>query len=1027
MHKIDKSYTDLFIRRPVFALVLSLIILLVGLQSYRLLNVRQFPKIDTSVITITTTYRGASAKLMEGFVSTPIESAVSGLDGLDYVSANNTQGQSQISIYLREGTNVDTALTDVSNKVASIRGKLPKEIDDPIIMKVDQNANPTLFIAFPSKVLTPEDITDFLVRAIKPEIEAIDGVGSAVIYGEKQYAMRIWLDPTLMAAHNVTANDVVNVLRRNNLQTAAGRVQSKMIEINLAAKTDLNTPEQFNQLVVKEDNNHLLRIQDIGYAELGSKDIRTSTVLNGQPTVVMGIVPKSTANPIDIAKVIKAMMPRIQRELPVDMKAEIVWDSSKFISESIHEVYKTIAEACAFVILVIFLFLGSVRAVFIPAVTIPLSIFGVCFVMLAMGFTLNTITLLAWVLAIGMVVDDAIVVLENIHRHMEEGLTPLKAAIKGAREIRFAVISMTLTLAAVYAPIGFMGGLVGTLFREFAFALAGAVIVSGIIALTLTPMLCSKILVLHPKEHSLANTIDAISNHLRDRYRVLLKKVIAHRNIVLSVVAIVFGLCFWLWSTTSQELAPTEDQGAIMGIFIGPTTANLKYTEKYSKEIQQAYNTIPERDNFVLINGYGANGADVTSGISFLILKPWSERKRSQSQIRADLFPKMWMIPGFMAFPVEMPSLPGAVGNTPVEFIMETTAEYEELNKAVQKMMEVVRTNPRLLNPDISLKLNKPEVKIMLDRDKAADMGISMEEIGGELTSMLAEPAITQFEIRGRSYDVIPQIMEQYRQNPEQLKNLYVRTRNNQLIPLSNIAEITIKAVPQSLMHFQQMRAAKLTASLAPGYTLGEALTFLSQAARDVLPKNISFDYSGQSRQFINASGALMKTFIFAIVFIYLVLAAQFESFRDPLIVMFTVPMSILGALITLRLTHGTMNIYTQIGLITLVGLITKHGILIVEFANQLQIQGKSMTNAITEAAATRLRPILMTTGAMILGALPLAFASGAGAASRAQIGWVIVGGMSFGTLLTLFVLPVIYLLLAGNKKAVDESKFALE
>jgi hydrophobe/amphiphile efflux-1 (HAE1) family protein len=1019
MEHLLMQFTDIFIRKPVFSTVLTLILLLVGIRAYTSLPTRQYPEVAISEITVQTTYPGASSELMEGFVTTPIENALSGINGIDFITSTSAMGSSAININFKLGTDINKAVTDVSNAIASVRYVLPSAINDPIVATNDPNARPIIYIPFISDTFSAEQITDYLVRAVQPQIATLPGVAKAVIYGERLYSMRIWLNPQEMAARGVTAPDIMNALTVNNIQAAAGRIASQWNEFNVTAKTDLSTPEQFNDLVIKNNNGLFVRLKDVGRANLGPAGDRVSFNINGKGAMVMAIIAQPSANPLDISKEINRVFPSIQQFLPAGLKGQIIWDSSKFIAQSIKEVYRTIIEATVFVIIVIFLFLGSLRNATIPIVTIPLSIIGVCSIMLAMGYSINILTLLAWVLAVGLVVDDAIVVLENIHRHVENGLTPFDASIKGAREIAFPVIAMTLTLAAVYAPIGFVSGLTGALFREFAFTLAGTVIISGFVALTLSPMLCSKLLK-HSEKGGFAQKVDAIFNRFMNFYQRLLEKTLANRLIVVLITLLIFASCYFLYITLPSELAPEEDQGVVMSAFTGPSNANLAYTVNQSRKLEKAFSELPEQLGFGVINGFGGSGMAVNSGFAFLVLKPWEERKRSAAQIIASLFSQFWAIPGLRAFPFNPPSLPGASGFTPVSFVLKTTGSYADLNAAIKKLTAVVqKENPRLLNIDSDLKLDSSQINIDFDRNKASDLGISMNDISTTLNVALSQPSVSRFSMNGRSYDVIPQILPQFQYSAQQLNNLQVRAANGQLIPLSSIAVIRNSVQPQSLNHFQQIRSATITASLAPGYTLGEALSYLQIAAKKNLPANIQYDFSGQSRQLIEASGAMEETFIFAILFIFLILAAQFESFRNPLIVMMSVPLSTAGALLSLHLLPGgTLNIYTQIGLVTLVGLISKHGILIVEFADQLQREGRDKLTAIIESSAIRLRPVIMTTFAMVLGALPLALSSGAGSGARSQLGWVIVGGMSFGTLFTLFVIPTAYLYMASVKKS---------
>lgn len=1008
-------FTDIFIRRPVFATVLSLIILLVGLRAFTTMPVREFPNIQASVINVQTIYPGAGAKLMEGFVTTPIETTLSGIDGIDFINSTSTQGTSNITIQFKLGYDVNKAIADVSNAVSSARWQLPKDINDPVITKEDPSAEPSVYISFFSKTMSPEAISDYIVRVVQPQLGTLSGVSQAKILGPRQYAMRVWLNPNRMAAHNVTATDVIQGLLSSNVQAASGSLRSPTGQkIDVSAKTDINSPQQFNNLVISNKNNYLVRLSDVGHAELGAQDTTTSVNINGDSkAVVVGVIPQSTANPLEISKEVNKVLPQILKSAPPELQIKIIWDSSKFIAQSLKEVRHTVIDATIMVVVVIFLFLGSIRTTFIPVITIPLSVIGVCSLMMALGYSINILTMLAWVLAIGLVVDDAIVVVENIHRHIENGEKPLTAAILGAREIGFAVIAMTLTLAAVYAPIGFLSDLTGQLFREFAFTLAGAVLVSGFVALTLSPMMCSKFLKAEISKQGFIARVEDAFHWLMNQYKIYLTRCLDNRKSVLIAAGIIYAICILLFMTLHRELAPYEDQGVILTFVSGPSSSNVEYTSKYTEQLNNIYKKVPEMEGYGTINGIptGENSA-----ISFLVLKPWEKRHRSVDEIMQSLFPDFWSITGVRAFPMNIPPLPGTNFGMPVGFVLKTTGSYEDLNNAIQKIIGTAsKDNLRLANLDSDLKLDKPIADITIDRNKASMLGVSMLDISTALNTFLGQPTSSTFEMNGRSYYVIPQLYSQFMNNSQQLDNINVRTASGDLMPLSNLVTIKEIASPQSLNHFQQLRAATLSAALAPGYTMGQALDYLRHLA-STLPGNISVDYSNQSRQFMQASGSMEQVFIFAIIFIFLVLAAQFESFRDPLIVMMSVPLSLTGALLAIHLTGGTLNIYTQIGLVTLVGLISKHGILIVEFSNKLQAKGLPMREAVLEATTLRLRPILMTTGAMLFGALPLALAGGAGAAARKQLGYVILGGMSFGTLFTLFVIPVVYTYLASKK-----------
>jgi multidrug efflux pump len=1013
------NFTDIFIRRPVFATALSLLLLVVGIAAFSKMPIRQYPKIDVSTISVTTIYAGASADLMSGFVTTPMENAIGSVDGIDYMVSKNTQSTSSITINLQLGYPMEKAITDVANQIQSIRWQLPKDVQDPVIQKYDPNAQPILYIAFKSNDMSPEGITDYLLRVVQPQMETLNGVSAAKILGEREYAMRINLDPQQMAAHNVTANDVFMALSANNLQTAAGKVEGDLQTFNVTANTDMSSPEQFNKMAIKTVGNKIIRLGDVGEAILGAKDYESSAYMDGRKTTVIGIIPTSDANPLDVAKAVKKVLPGIQQALPPGLTAEITYDSTLFINASIHEVYVTILLAVIFVSIVIFLFLGSVRAVMIPLVTIPLSLIGVCGVMLALNFTINTLTLLAWVLAIGLVVDDAIVVLENIHRHMEEGVEPIPAAIIGAREIGFAIIAMTITLAAVYAPIGFTGGLTGILFTEFAFTLAASVIISGFVALTLSPMMCSRILTVKAMHAPFPQMIDRLFHKIMVFYKGLLRKVLQRKWWVVAIAVVLYLLFYGLIKTTRAELAPMEDQGIILTYIEGPSSSNIKFTEKYTDMINPIYQALPELWHYGIINGFPTN---VNQAVSFITLVDWNKRKRSSQEVSYSLVPQLSAIPGLMISPFNPPPLPGSQGLAQLEFVVKDPMGIEELEPVMQALMMAARQNPGFTFVTTDLKLDKPQVNLEIDRNKAGDLGVTMAEISSALNTMFGEPTNLRFSRKGRSYYVIPELKGNFDfiANPKDINTIYVHSQSGKLVPLSNFITVKELIEPQSINHFQQLPSATLVGNLAPWYTVGQALNFLENFIQKNYPM-VQYDFSGQSRQYIQAQGAMTMVMFFAVIFIFLVLAAQFESYRDPLIILCVVPLTLAGALLTLRLTGGTLNIYSQIGLVTLVGLIAKHGILIVEFSNQLQLKGYSQLDAVVEATSLRLRPILMTTAAMVLGVFPLAIASGAGAVARNMLGWTIVGGMTIGTLFSLFVVPAFYLIMAKVKKT-DEA-----
>ncbi len=1010
------NFTDIFIRRPVFSSALSLMLLLLGLVSFASLTVRQYPNIAANVVTITTNYPGANPDLMAGFVTTPLENAIGGIDNIDYMYSSSVEGQSVITVYLKLDGSIDSALANTMAKVTSVMYQLPPDVQQPIVAKSDSSSPPTVYINFASDTMTSEAITDYLIRVVQPQLNTLNGVSSSTIYGEREYAMRLQLNPELMAGLNVTPAEVYNQMVNQNIQTAAGAVLSKYQTANVVVNTDLQSVPQFDNMVMYSNNDTLVKLKDIGKAQLAAKDYTTSAVVNGKESVVIGITPKSNANPLAVSQEVNELLPEISKELPQGMTTKVIYDQSIFIQASIDEVYDTIAEAVLFVIAVMLLFLGSFRAVIVPIVTIPLSVIGVCSYMLAMGYTINTITLLAWVLAIGLVVDDAIVVVENIYRHIGLGKTPFKAAIDGTREIGFAIIAMTLTLAAVYAPIGFTGGITGVLFGEFAFTLAGAVIFSGFIALTLSPMMCSKLLT---NQHSKwALFVDKTFDNFKEKYRKILREVLHMRWFVVGGAAIIYVLFYVIYSHTPSTLAPTEDEGVLFTFIQGPSSANIKFTEKYTSQLTQIYNSVPEKENFVIINGFSG----VNTGIAVIALIDWDKRTRTTSEISKSLFPKMWGIQGLKVIPFPPAPLPDA-GLLPISFVLKSTKANPtmELYNNITKLKKAAENNAGFEGVNVDLMIDAPQINITINRNMAGLLGVSMTEISQALIVLLGQPQQNQFSMDQRSYFVIPEFDKNfdYQNNPELLNSVYVRTSSGKTVPLSNLVTITKTVQPLSINHFQQLPSATLTAANTPGFTLGQDLAFLKDYTEKNLSKDLQIDYSGQARQLIEASDAMEQALVFAIIFIFLVLAAQFESYRDPIIVMTTVPLSLTGAMFTLHLIGGSLNIYTQIGLITLIGLISKHGILIVEFANELQIKEKlSVWDAVIESTSVRLRPILMTTAAMVLGALPLALASGAGAVSRHQLGWVIVGGMTLGTVFSLFVVPSVYTLIAKKKEA---------
>ncbi|BCR06760.1 acriflavin resistance protein [Desulfuromonas versatilis] len=1008
------------IKRPVLATVMSLLIVLIGLVAYERLTVREYPNIDEPTVSVTTVYQGASPDIIETEVTTVIEDSLSGIAGIRTITSQSMQERSQISIVFKMERDADDAAAEVRDRVGRVRAELPLDIEEPVIAKVEADASPIIYMAFFSDRHSNEEITDYVDRYVTDQIEMIPGIAEANILGARKYAMRIWLDPTLLAARQVTAQDVENAVRAQNVEVPGGRIESAAREFTVLSATSLDTPEEFENIIVRKAGETLVRLGDVGRAEIGPESERQSLRYNGGNGVALGLVKQSVANPLEISQALREMLPGLQASLPEGMQARIAYDSSVFIERSIDNVFSSIVEAVALVLLIIFFFLRSLRSTLIPLVTIPVSLVGSFALMWMLGFSINTLSLLAMVLAVGLVVDDAIVVLENVHRHVEEGLSPTQASIKGMREIGFAVILMTLTLAAVYVPVAMMEGRTGKLFTEFALTLAGAVLVSGFVALTLTPMMCSKMLRHQQKHNKLFHLMEGFFTAIEQGYRRLLGWSLKTVLVGVAVALAAGAATWWLSGKLPSEMAPLEDRGVLMTFIIAPDGANLDYTDHYLQQAEGLLRQIPEGSGVFATTGF--NGK-VTEGISVINLKDWEERQRSSLQIAGELGPKLFGIPGVLGFPITPPSLGQSFMNQPIQFVVKTSDSYGELNEQINLLMAEVRKNPGILAARSDLKLNSPELRLRVDRDKAADLGVSVAALGRTIETLMGGRDVTRFKMDGEQYDVIVKIEDDLRVTPEDLNRIHVRAASGEMIPLSSLVSIDEGVTAQSLNHFNRSRAAIISANLAPGYSQGEALEYLEEAAARVLPETARIDYQGQSREFKESSAGLLVTFALALIMIYLMMAAQFESFVDPLIILFTVPLSMAGALLALHFTGNTLSIYSQVGLITLVGLITKHGILIVEFANQLQEKGRSKREAVLEAATLRLRPILMTTGAMVLGSIPLALAHGAGAESRAQIGWVIVGGLSLGTVLTLFVVPAAYLLLARRRQRVEQAQ----
>jgi len=1002
--------SELFIRRPVFATVVSLILMLIGIVSYDRLSVREYPEIDEPVVTVTTVYRGASASVVEREVTQPLEDSMAGIEGIEVLSSASRPEESQVTARFTLATDPDVAASDVRDRVGRARGLLPDDVDEPIIAKVEADAQPIMYIAFKSDRMSSLEITDYLDRIVRDRLQNQPGVAQVSIFGGREYSMRIWVDRARLAAYNLTVQDVENAVRAQNTEIPSGRIESLDREFTVLAKTALQTPEEFENIVVKESDGFQVRLSQVARVEVAAADVRRSATYNGETSISLGVVKQATANPLEVAAAVRKTLDDLAPSLPEGMGSFVGYDTSVFIAESIRSVYETILEAIVLVVLVIFVFLRTVRASFIPVVTIPISLITSFAIMLMFGFSINTLTLLAMVLAIGLVVDDAIVMLENIYRHIEMGKTPFQAAIDGSREITFAVIAMTLTLVAVYAPVSFAEGRTGKLFLEFALTLAGAVAVSGFVALTLTPMLCSKLLRHETSQGRIQRWLGDKLDELDAGYKKLLRRVLEMQRAVVAV-AIVVGLsCAGFLMLLQQELAPLEDRGTLLVVGQAPQGATLEFSARYAKQIEQIYIDIPEVAGYLVVSGF----PQITDLVSFSRLIHWSDRSRTQQEIVNEIQPKLARIPGILAFAVNPPSLGQSGRSLPVEYVVQASGTYEELEQYVNRMMQEIRQNPGFVNPDTNLKLQKPQLDIEVNRDKVVDAGIDVATVGRTLETLLGGRRVTRYEQGGKQYDVIVQVADEERRTPNDISNIYVRGGKGEMVQLSNLISVTETVAPNALNRFNQLRAATISANLAPGYSMGEAQAFLDDAAERLLPATAQTDVDGQLREFVKSSNTIAVTFVLALLFIYLVLSAQFESFLDPLVILVSVPLSIAGALMLLFLTGTTLNIYSQVGLITLVGLISKHGILIVEFSNQLRERGSSVYDAVVEASGLRLRPILMTTGAMVLGATPLALASGAGAESRRSIGLVIVGGISFGTLLTLFVVPTVYLILAS-------------
>ncbi|MCP5146501.1 MAG: efflux RND transporter permease subunit [Pseudomonadales bacterium] len=1006
------QFTDIFIRRPVLAIVISSLLLLLGLSSAGSLTVREFPELQRSVITVYTVYEGASARTVEGFVTTPLQVNIAGARGVEYMTALSEPSYSEIKVHVRLGENSSDVLAEVIAKVNETRAELPAEIEDPVV-STGVGGDALMYLGFASDQMSIGQISDYLLRNVQPELATIEGMGSAQIIGSNYLAMRVWLDPVRMAALGVTAADIGDAIRRDNYISATGSTQGRLIRVEVDARTDMQTPEAFKALTVRQVGDRRVRLGDVADVEMGTENSEFRSYSSGYPAVYIAVTPSPEANPLEVARAVKAAMPRISASLPADMELQASWDSTLAIEAALKEVATTLVEAALIVVLVIFLFLGSLRVVLIPLVTIPLSLTGVLFLVLMLGFSLNLLTLLAMVIAIGLVVDDAIVVVENVHRHIEEGASPLDAALLGAREVAWPVVAMTLTLAAVYAPIAFIGGLTGALFSEFALTLAGAVLMSGLVALTLSPMMCSRVLTAHQDQGRFADWLDEQFERSIGSYRRLLGKCLDNRGAVLLFGCAIFASIPVLFSLSQRELAPQEDSGELYIMSNPPPYANIDYTSYFLDQIVSLWREIPEASHSWQV----ADGSFVLGGLTLL---PWQQRQRSQDAVQAELQEKLNGVAGLEIFTFGSPPLPGSDAGLPVSFVVASTADYQQVQQVGEELLAAARQSGLFIFVTQSLQFDRPEIQVEIDRERAARLGISAEDIGQTLSTMLGESPTNRFTLEGRSYKVISQAQSGFRLTSRALDDYYLRTSNGDLVPMSTVISLSSTVEPNLRSQYQQMNSTTLEGMMMPPNSVGAGLAFLRQELARIAPPSFRDGYTGSSRRFIQESASFPILFGLSMLLIYLVLAAQFNSFRDPLVVLVSVPLSIFGAIVPIALGVATLNIYTQVGLLTLIGLISKHGILIVDFANHRVSEGLTRREAVLQAAALRLRPILMTTAATVLGVLPLVIGSGAGAEARFSIGLMITVGMMVGTLFTLFVLPVLYLPLGSVRAGPD-------
>ncbi len=1009
------KFTDIFIRRPVLATVVSLLIVVLGLRSLFSLPINQYPRTQNGVVTISTAYFGADAQTVAGFITQPLESAIAQAQGIDYLSSSSITGVSTITATLRLNYDANRALTEINTQVASVRNQLPPQAQQPVLTVQMGQTTDAMYLGFYSDELPTNDVTDFLIRSVKPKLDSIPGVQTAELLGARLFALRAWLDTQRMASYNVTAADVSAAMAANNYLAAVGSTKGQMVRVPLTGGTDLHSVEDFKNLIIKQSGDTSVRLKDVANVTLGSENYDFNVAFSGTRSVFIGIKVAPDANILDVAKLVREAVPEIKRQLPAGVTGQVVYDSTDFINTSIYEVVKTLAEALLIVTVVIYLFLGSFRAVIVPLVAMPLSLIGTFFIMLVLGYSINLLTLLALVLAIGLVVDDAIIVVENVDRHMrEDHASPMQAALMAARELASPILAMTVVLVAVYLPIGFQGGLTGALFTEFAFTLAGAVTVSGIVALTLSPMMCSRFFRPEQDEGKFVQAIDRVFNKVRNGYERTLSSLLDTWPVLIVLGAILFVLLGLMFKMSQSELAPEEDQGIVLSFVQGSPTATAEQMLTYSDQVFQAAKSLPEYKQMFQITGTPT----INAGIGGVIFKNWEDRTRSAHQIQIEL-QKMWnKIAGVRVAAFQFPALPGSSG-LPVQFVITTTEPFENLNAVAQQMMDKVRASGKFYFSDLDLKVDAPEANLVIDRSKVAALGLSEQDVGQALGAALGGGYVNYFSIAGRSYKVIPQVQQVDRLNPSNVLDFYLRLPNGSQVLASTVASIKYKVVPESINRFQQQNSA--TISGVSGASQGEVLQYLRDTLKEVAPTGYSVDYSGQSRQFMRESGGFMVTLMFAVIIVFLALAAQFESFRDPVVILVSVPMALFGAMVFIFLGASSVNIYTEVGLVTLMGLISKHGILIVEVANHFRAEGSTKREAIHQAASIRLRPILMTTAAMVFGVVPLVIASGAGAAGRQAMGIVIFSGLSIGTLFTLFVVPAVYLWIASDHKAQPE------